>query len=179
MKVSRNLILWFRNGITKFFCEKKIEISSRNPFSAGAFFWPLFKTISKIWLTQFLRNGSTKMQSFVYNFVYNFVENFYLLHDVKKCQNIFIIFTVSGVTAVRSDHGVISDMSAHRAQRVIRDFALTKGSIFIFRHNALYSFLICKSKTNFDLNILVIIVTLSYSNAVSYTHLTLPTICSV
>ena len=38
--------------------------------------------------------------------------------QARKCQNIFIIFTVSGVTAVRSDHGVMSDISDIGAKRV-------------------------------------------------------------
>ena len=51
-----------------------------NPLSARAFFRPFFKKISKIWpVTQFLRNESTKIQSFVYQFV----ENFKLLLKLK------------------------------------------------------------------------------------------------
>ena len=53
---------------------------------------------------QFLRNGSAKIQSFVYDFV----ENYKLL---KSCQNLFLILTVSEATAVRSDHGVMSGIS--------------------------------------------------------------------
>ena len=40
----------------------------------------------------------------------------------RECQNIFIIFTVSGVTAVRSNHDVMSDISAFGAERVKEPF---------------------------------------------------------
>ena len=51
---------------------------------------------------QFLRNGSTKLQGFVYHFV----GNFKLLHEnVKKI-----------VTAVQSDHGVIVCIHVNRTK---------------------------------------------------------------
>ena len=87
--------------------DREVDI---NPLSARAFFGAFFKYRKFDFVTQFLRNGSTKMQSFVYHFV----ENFKLLQEndvVEKknvVENLFTIFTVSRVTAVRSDHGVMS-----------------------------------------------------------------------
>ena len=52
-----------------------------NPLRARAFFWALFFNYRKFdFVTQFLRNESTKIQSFVYHFV----ENFKLLHENVK-----------------------------------------------------------------------------------------------
>ena len=51
-----------------------------NPLSARAFFWAFFLYRKFDFVTQFLRNGSTKIQSFVYHFV----ENFKLLHENVK-----------------------------------------------------------------------------------------------
>ena len=73
-----------------------------NPLSARAFFWAFLEKYRKFdFVTQFLRNGSTKIQGFV-----EFCRKCQAL--LRKCQIFFIIFTVSGVTAVRSDHGVMS-----------------------------------------------------------------------
>ena len=45
-----------------------------NPLSARAFFWGFFKKYRKFdCVTQFFRNGSTKIQSFVYHFVASFI----------------------------------------------------------------------------------------------------------
>ena len=45
-----------------------------NPLSARAFFGLFLKKYRKFeFVTQFLRNGSTKIQSFVYHFVANFI----------------------------------------------------------------------------------------------------------
>ena len=81
-----------------------VEIFGRfNPLSARAFFLGFFKKIYQKFdfVTQFLRNGSTKTHSFVYHFV----ENFKLLHEnVKRFSKV----SLSGVTDVRSDHGVMS-----------------------------------------------------------------------
>ena len=74
-----------------------------NPLSARAFFWAFFEKISKIWycnaISQEWINQNTK-------FCMPFCSNFYSLST--NSGTFFIIFTVSGVTAVRSDHGVIS-----------------------------------------------------------------------
>ena len=52
-----------------------------NFLSARAFFLGFFFKYRKFdFVTQFLKNGSTKIQSFVYHFV----ENFKLLHDNVK-----------------------------------------------------------------------------------------------
>ena len=52
-----------------------------NPLRARAFFWALFFNYRKFnFVTQFLRNESTKIQSFVYHFV----ENFKFLHENVK-----------------------------------------------------------------------------------------------
>ena len=56
------------------------DFNALNPLSTGAFLASLFLNIENLTLTQFLRNGSTKLQSFVYHFV----GNFKLLHDNVK-----------------------------------------------------------------------------------------------
>ena len=61
--------------------EKNMIGRDINPLSARAFFWAFFLKYRKFdFVTQFLRNGSTKIQSFVYHFV----ENFKLLHEKVK-----------------------------------------------------------------------------------------------
>ena len=62
---------------------------------------------SPLILTRFTRNGSTELQSFVWH---------------KLSKHIFTIFTVSGVTAVRSHHGVMSsvpDIITLKIKRII------------------------------------------------------------
>ena len=57
------------------------QIERFNPLSARAFFLGFFFKHRKFdFVTQFLRNGSNKMQSFVYNFV----ENFKLFYENVK-----------------------------------------------------------------------------------------------
>ena len=70
-----------------------------------AFFGLFNKKISKIWLCNVISqeriNKNTK-------FYIPICRKFQAI--TRKCQIFFIIFTVSGVTAVRSDNGVMSDI---------------------------------------------------------------------
>ena len=88
--------------------QRKATFSNNKANSTGAAFFGLF--FRKYWKfdfvnLKFVRNGSTELQSFVYHFV----GNFKLFYKTIKIF-FFVIFTVSGVTSVRCDHGVVWSM---------------------------------------------------------------------
>ena len=66
--------------------------------SARAFFFS--KILKNRLLTQFLRNGSTED-------IKSCILLSRIFQALTRCQKNFIIFTMSGVTGVRSDHGVM------------------------------------------------------------------------
>ena len=74
-----------------------------NPLSARAFLWAFFLNIEK------LKDCNAISQEWINQnakFCIPFCRKFQAL--IRKCQIFFINLTVSGVTAVRSDHGVMS-----------------------------------------------------------------------
>ena len=87
-------------NITK---KKNDEKKTLNPLSARAFFWAFFLKISKIWLCNAISQEWINQNR---KFCIPFCSKFYPLS--KSSGTFFIIFIVSGVTAVQSDHGVMS-----------------------------------------------------------------------
>ena len=85
-----------------FLLRPKIITTRLNPLSARAFFdLFLLKNKKKFdFVTLFLTNGSTEIERYCTPFCRKC--------QAQKCQFFFITFFVSEVTAVRSDHGVMS-----------------------------------------------------------------------